>query len=183
MARGIHGTARPRPTSPALAAAVACLVAAAPGQAAADEGENALSVSLNYATYAVPDHNPPGAMLGFDYERGFTDTVWLRVSGGGSVFYSGEDGASYAGHAVIGLTYAFDVLRYVPYANLGVGAIVIGGGPTETDVSALLELGFGLDILHSRSFSYGVQVRFESFIEETAFFTAGLRATYRWGFF
>jgi hypothetical protein len=150
-------------------------------QALASPGEQAISVSLNYATFRVPEHDPNGSVLGFDYERGFTDVVWLRVTGGGGAYY--DDDFSYSGHATVGLTYSFDVLKYVPYANLGIGGIVLGGGGVETDVHALVELGLGVDILHSRTFSYGVQLRFESFLQETSFFTGGVRATWRWGFF
>ena len=75
------------------------------------------------------------------------------------------------------------MLKYVPYVNLGVGGIILGGGDVDLDVTALLEMGGGLDVLHSRSFSYGAVIRFESYIQETAFFTAGLRMTWHWGFF
>ena len=149
--------------------------------ALADEGESVVSVSLSYATFAIPDHNPSGSVVGMDYERGITDVLWLRASGGAGVYYA--DSASYSGHGVVGLTYALDVLKYVPYVNLGVGGIVTTGGEFDTEVHPLAELGGGLDILHSPNFSYGVQARFESFLTETAFFSAGVRLSWRWGFF
>lgn len=161
-----------------VAAAVLC--AAAP-TASADEGETALSVTLGYATFAIPDHDPHGAALGLDYERGVTDALWLRGSAGGGVYH--QDGPAYSGHAVLGLTYALDVLKYVPYANLGIGAIAVTGDELDTGVHPLLEIGGGLDILVDRGFSWGVQARFESFLDRTAFFTAGARLTWRWGFF
>jgi hypothetical protein len=160
--------------------AVALVSAAAP--AAASDDESALSVSLAYGTYAIPDYNPHGAVLGVEYERGFSDALAWRISGGAGG-YTLDGQRSYSGHLTAGLTYLFDVLKYVPYANLGVGAIVIGGGEVDTQVKALIEIGAGLDVLHSRSLSYGVQLRFESFASQTAFFTAGVRATWRWGFF
>lgn len=162
------------------------VVALSGGVAHAGEDDRSLSVFAGYGTYTIPDHSPDGGVLGLDYERGFSDSMSLRASGGVGMypFDDGDLSASYSGHATLGLTYLFDVLKYVPYANLGAGAIVLTGGPVEdTTVKALLELGLGLDILHSRSFSYGIQVRLESFIQETSFFTAGVRATWRWGFF
>lgn len=162
------------------------LVALTGGSALADEDDRSVSVFAGYATYVVPDHTPDGGVIGLDYERGFSDAMSLRASGGFGVypFDDADMGVSYSGHATLGLTYLFDVLKYVPYVNVGAGAIVLTGGPLEdTKVSALLELGVGLDILHSRSFSYGIQARLESFIQETSFFTAGVRATWRWGFF
>jgi hypothetical protein len=169
-----------------IATAVAVLAA---GEARAADGENALSVSLSYGRYSIPDHAPHGSVLGFDYERGFADNAWLRLSGGGGLFFeSGEEEEglqrSYTGHATLGLTYIFDdTLKYVLYGNLGLGAIVLGGQGVDRKLAALVELGLGLDIQRSRTFSYGAQVRFESFLSETAFFTAGARATWRWGFF
>jgi hypothetical protein len=168
-----------------IAGAVAVGLALAAGPTAqADEGDHALSVSLSYGRFSSsePELDGNGAVLGFDYERGVSDAIWLRASVGGGV-YRAEDDTSFSGHFTAGVTYAFDVIRYVPYLNAGIGGIVLGGGAAETDVAALLEIGAGIDVLHSREFSYGVLIRFESFIERTSFFTAGLRATYRWGFF
>lgn len=164
----------------ALLAAVLVL-GAAPPRAQAAEGENTLSLFLGYGTLARADQQPSGGVLGLDFERGFSDALAWRLSGGLGT-YPGTP-LTYSGHLTAGLTYLFDVLKYVPYANLGVGAIAIGGGDLDPEVSALLELGAGLDVLHSRSFSYGVQLRFESFLEQTSFFTVGVRASWRWGFF
>ena len=48
----------------------------------------------------------------------------------------------------------------------------------------LLELGGGLEVLQSRSLSYGVQPRFASFIADHESSSAlGVRASWRWGFF
>jgi hypothetical protein len=173
------------PTLP-LAAAVCAVAVLCPAPAAASEGESALSVYLGYGTYAVVDEDERpsghGTVIGLDFERGVSDALSLRVSGGGGG-YLGDDRTTYSGQFTVGITYLLDVVKYVPYVNVGLGGIVIGGGGMNTEFAGLLELGGGVDILHSRSFSYGVQLRFESFIEQTAFFTAGVRATWRWGFF
>ena len=157
-------------------------LAALSAPCAASEGEHALSFSLGYATYAIPDYNPHGGVFGVDYERGFSDAFSFRLSGGLGG-YRGDGLSTYSGHLVAGLTYLFDVVKYVPYANLGIGGIVIAGGEDGTRSSVLVELGVGVDVLRSRSFSYGIGLRFETFLQETSFFTAGLRATWRWGFF
>ncbi len=162
-------------------AAVAAFLAVA-GPASAGEDDRSLSLSLSYATYAIPDHSPKGAVLGVDYERGFSEALAVRVSGGTGAYYE-DSSASYTGHLVVGMTYLFDVLKYVPYINGGVGGIVIAGGDTDTHFAPLVEVGVGLEILHSRTFSYGAILRFESQIKETHFFTGGLRITWRWGFF
>ena len=167
------------------AVAVASFVGSPPAQASEDD--RSLSVSLMYGRYAIPGLAPHGGVLGVDFERGFSDALALRVSGGGGTYF-GET-QSYSGHLTVGVTYLFDVIKYVPYANIGIGGIVLSGGTNEdgeavdTEISGLIELGFGVDVLHSRSFSYGVLLRFESFVESTAFFTVGARVTWRWGFF
>jgi hypothetical protein len=167
-------------TGIAIVLTAAALVALpAPVQAA--DGERALSLGLGYATYTQPDYNPHGAVLGMDFERGFSDALSWRVSGGAGAYY--RDGLSFSGHLTIGLTYLFDVLKYVPYANAGIGGIIIGSGERDIDVSPLAEIGVGLDILRSRTASYGVYIRFETLLQETSFLTAGVRSTWRWGFF
>ena len=156
-----------------------CLV---PQPAQASDGESALSVSLSYGTYLIPDYSPDGAVLGVSFERGFSDTLAWRVSGGGGAYYGGEQ-LTYSGHATFGFTYLLDVLKYVPYLEAGAGAIIIAGGEAGTDISPLIQIGVGLDILRSRTFSYGVHLQFESLLQETSFFTAGARVSWRWGFF
>ena len=158
-----------------------CLLSAV-APAHASEGDSALSISLGYGTYAIPDHRPDGGVLGVEYERGISDALSLRLAGAGGL-YVGDGQTSYSGQLVAGMTYLFDVIKYVPYASAGVGGIVIAGGEDGSRLSALVELSVGLEVLHSRRFSYGVQLRAETFIQETSSFAAGVRATYHWGFF
>jgi hypothetical protein len=171
-----------RPLPPAVAALAAVVVGAAVAPAAlASEDDRAFSLFAGYGRFTVPDRVADGGVLGVDYERGLTDAVSLRASAGGGLYAS--DGLAYSGQAVLGITYLFDVLRYVPYANLGVGAIVMSGDTIDTTVEPLVELGLGLDILQSRETSWGVQVRYETLTNEPSYLTAGLRLTWRWGFF
>lgn len=176
-----------------LAAGLAMAVTAGPVWA--DEGEKALSVYGGFASFAVdPDGSDEtstglGFGAGVDYEHGITETVWIRLSGGGAL-YSGRP-TSASGHATLGLTYVFDVFKYVPYGHVGVGGAVLWadrapGEPEpmrETSLVPLVELGGGLDILSNPDFSWGVQLRLQSFVTQTALFTGGLRVSWRWGFF
>jgi hypothetical protein len=164
----------------ALAAGLAIAVAAP--AADASEDDRAFSVSLNYGRYTLDeDISPDGGVVGFDYEHGISDPISLRASAGGGLYY--QDGPAYSGHAVVGVTYLFDVLKYVPYANIGAGGIVLGGDGFDTQLEPLIEIGFGVDFLRSREFSWGVLARYETYFNETSFFTAGARLTWRWGFF
>lgn len=150
--------------------------------ALASDGENALSLSANYGTYLIPDYSPHGGVIGIAFERGFSDSLSWRVAGGGGLFY-GSDQLTYSGHLTVGMTYLLDVLKYVPYVELGAGAIAIAGGELETRIKPLIQVGLGIDVLRSRTFSYGIRLEFESLLQETSFFTLGVRATWRWGFF
>ena len=169
-----------------LLIAALLLGVALPAQASDDE--NAISVSLGYGTYAVPDYQPSGGVLSVAYRRGFSDAFSWRVSGGAGLYHGASD-LTYSGHATAGIVYLLDVLKYVPYVEVGLGAILIAGRapqdgePVGVQISPLLQGAIGLDVLSSRSFSYGVRVEFESLLQETAFFTAGARVTWRWGFF
>jgi hypothetical protein len=152
--------------------------------AAADEGESALSVGLSFASFTIPDHDGQGGGLGIEYERGLSDAFWLRLSAAGAVLDGGgDDGTSYAGHGAVGLTYVVDVLKYVPYLHAGIGAVALGGGAVDSEFHPVAEIGVGLDVLARRGLSYGAFARLGSFLDDSAFVTAGLRVTWRWGFF
>jgi hypothetical protein len=164
-----------------LGVLLACL-GLAPAPAAAADGENSLSVYLGYGTYQLGELQPHGSVLELAYERGFSDALSWHVIGGGGL-YRGGGALAYSGQLSAGFTYVLDVLRYVPYVTAGVGGVVTGGGDQGTTLSPLIALGAGLDILHSRRFSYGIELRVESLLARTSFFTAGVRATWRWGYF
>ncbi len=172
----------PKTIATALPFVLALLVS--PHTAHADEEESALSLSSALAGFSVPDHSAIGGMLGGDYEYGLTDLIWLRASAGGGVLYDRDSqGSAYAGVAEVGITYVLDVLRYVPYVDLGVGGIYMQGDDIEDPLKPLIALGIGMDLLTSRKRSYGVFARFESFLGRSAFYQVGMRTTWRWGFF
>lgn len=177
-----------------LAGGLALGIAAAPGaRARADEGESALSPYVGFASFALAEESDTttglGVGAGLDYERGLTEAIWLRLSAGGAL-YNGRPTAA-SGHATAGLTYVFDVLKYVPYAHLGLGGAVLYAdhapgedqADNQTSLEPLIELGGGLDVLTDPDFSWGIHIRFGSFITRSALFTAGFRVSWRWGFF
>lgn len=167
--------------------AAGCLLALCigPAIARAGKGEKVLSLVPHYSSIAVTqgdeERTGNGGGLGVDYERGITDVVWLRASARGAV-YDGPNGLAWSGGATVGITWALDIFRYVPYANLGLGALVVGGG-LDTELKPVVELGFGMDVLESRKWSWGFVFRFDSFASQARFFTIGPRISWRWGFF
>lgn len=165
---------------------------------AAAEGERALSVNLGWATFSVPgkpvgNMAPPtlspdvGGALGVSYEQAIGTDIALRGELAGGLFYGGngkkQSADSFAGLGDVGVTFRFDVLKYVPYAFGGVGGVVSGGGPIDKGADFVLCVGGGLDVLESRSRSWGVEGRLASFGGNITLFTLGLRGTVRWGYF
>lgn len=177
---------------PALA-----LLLAASGVARADS-EKAASVSLGWATFSVPgatmdNMQAPsvtpdvGGTVAVMYEQMIGSDLGLRAEGAFGVFYGGQaedqPATSYAGVADAGIVFRFDVLKYVPYAFGGLGAVKTWGGPIGSDLAPVLAIGGGLDILASRQHSYGFEVRIASFGGDVTVFTLGIRGTTRWGYF
>ncbi len=163
------------------------------GAARADEGERIISgygALGSFATGIGEDSTTEvGAALGVDFEVGLTEALWFRLSGGGGIYTGRPTSAS--AQASAGITFVFDVLRYVPYAHLGVGGVALyadetpGADDADTAVSLhpLIELGAGVDILSASDYSWGLHIRAESFVDRTALVMIGARLSYRWGFF
>ncbi len=160
------------------------LVLLVPASAGAIEGESSLSVTPRFSALRVEvddvESSGVGGGLSLDYQRGFSDTWWFR----GAIAGAFHDGGLWNGTATLGLTYAVDVLRYVPYLGAGVGGAVVGGDAlSATQVRPLLELGAGVDVLESRTFSWGVDARVSAYLDGLVLFTIGPRFSWRWGYF
>jgi hypothetical protein len=174
----------------AVVAVLFCPALARPGEAA--EGEKALGAGLDYSAWNVeqPDHpgndhdsiTAQGAQLVGDYEYGWNDTLWLRASLRAG-YHVVPDGTAWSTGGTIGITYAFDVLRYVPYGELGIGVLAVGGDGLFTEVRPVVELGLGLDVLEGRTWSWGVVAHFDGTYSQALFFTIGPRVSWRWGYF
>lgn len=162
------------------------------------ESERALSLGVSWATFSVPGEaagnmEPPsispdvGGALSLAYEHAIGSDFALRGELVGGLFYGGgaedQPQTSYAAVADAGVVFRFDVLKYVPYAFLGLGAAGTTGGPIERELDLVLVIGGGLDVLVSRARSYGVEARLASFGGDITVFTLGARGTVRWGYF
>ena len=178
--------------------ALVVLALAATATPARAEGERALSLTLGWATFSTTGESinnmaPPtvspdvGGSLGLIYEHALSSDLSLRGELAGGAFYGGgtekQSKGSYAGIADVGVTFRFDVLKYVPYAFAGIGGVASTGGPIDSQVDLVLAIGGGLDVLTSRARSYGVEARLASFGGDITLFTLGVRGTLRWGYF
>jgi hypothetical protein len=121
------------------------------------------------------------------YEHSVSTDFSLRAELAGGMFYGGatemQGNMSYALLGDAGVAFRFDVLKFVPYAFAGLGAIAAGGGPIDGSVDLALVVGGGLDWLRSRERSYGIEARVASFVGDLTVVTFGVRGTLRWGFF
>jgi hypothetical protein len=168
---------------------VALATALAPGIAVAADGESALSAAIGVGTFILPGERDdesiaPGAggVLHAIYERSFSEALSWRLELGGGLY--GGGGLSYSAAAAGGLVYRFDVLRYVPYALVEVGASLVGGGPVPAPVlDPVVQIGGGLDVLLGRERSWGIEARVASFAGDTTTVSISARTTWRWGFF
>ena len=162
------------------------------------EGERALSVDLGWATFSAPGKAsgkmaPPsvspdiGGTLGAIYEHGISSDLSLRGELAGCLFTGGtgkgQSDPSYAALGDVGAVYRFDVLKYVPYAFAGIGGLYAGGGPIDRGSELVLAIGGGLDILQSRTRSWGFEGRVASFGGDVTVFSLAVRGSVRWGFF
>ncbi len=187
----IDRSVRSRALGPRLAALTAAALVGGgggPAPARAGDGETAVSAAVGFATYATPGEEDDemltptaGATLQATYERGLGDYAAVRAPLAGAVY--GGGGVAGTGLATVGLSYRLDVLRYVPYAAVGVGLLVRGGGPFATGVEPALELGGGVDVLRGRARSWGVAAAITSFASDTTTVTVTVRSTWRWGYF
>jgi hypothetical protein len=165
---------------------LATLLVSCPALAQAAEGESGVSASVGYGHYAVSQDDETldarGGVVGVDYAYGISDSFWLRGSLSGGL-YDGPEGTANSGVATFGLTYQFDLLRYVPWISLGAGAAVVGGGGIDGQILPLVGASLGLEVLESRAFSWGAAATFDTYGADLLYFTIGPRVTWRWGYF
>jgi len=187
-----------RPPARLLPAFVLASAVAVPTTAAA-EGERAFSVGLGWATFSTPGEptmenmEPPaitptvGGSVSAIYEHAIGSDFSLRGEGAYGLFHGGhtpeQSSMSHAFVGDVGATFRFDVLKYVPYAFGGIGAVYTTGGPITSGGNFVLSIGGGLDVLVDRAKSWGIEGRLASFGGDVTIFTLGIRGTRRWGYF
>jgi len=166
----------------------------------ADGDDRALSLSFGYATFSEPGkptNNSQSTSITPDfgltpsvmYEHAVSTDLSLRGELGGGFFYGGRSmnpkntgDVSWLGIADVGITFRFDVLRYVPYGFGGIGGMVSTGGALDGGAVPVIVVGGGLDILQNRARSWGFEARLVGFASDVTVFTIGLRGTARWGY-
>ena len=158
----------------------------------AHAGEEEWQVTLTPA-YAVVDFDtrtPSGAGLAVDVGYGITESLTVRAAvawsahpvdenkmrklGGGTLQVTGAFG---------GIRYAFDLLRTVPYLNLGLGAIY-ASGPDPDSTNFSYEAAIGFDRLMSRRWAWGAIAAYHGFVSNYSklpvYLYVGPNISFRW---
>ena len=119
-------------------------------------------------TVSIDGRKPWGLAGGLDLEYGLTDAWAIRLSLEGSTHDVSKanamdvrpEGAIRTDAALVGLTYTFDVLRLVPYADLQIGFAQVRGAVTAPQSLFATELGLGADYFVSRRCLAGVSFQY-----------------------
>jgi hypothetical protein len=173
----------------ALLLAAAALLGAAPARASG--GELVLAGAPLYSLVKWDQRHPSGGGVAVDAAYGLNDWLWLR----GAVFYTAQAarqdenaglpaGAISVGGTFVGLRYALDVLRVIPFVDAGIGALFSGGAGHKGRVDFGVDVGLGFDYLYSRRVSFGLVARYHAFLTNVenipVYLYAGPRFALRW---
>jgi hypothetical protein len=163
---------RRRPLAAPITSSVvaATLTAAAPWTASAvGEDEWQLGAGGGFCQLRADGRGGPGFALRVEGQRGMSDLFALRAAVGSSWTGVAAAGARPAGwtrsfHAVGGATVAYDVLRVVPFADLGVALAHVGGTGIRDAHGALgFEAGVGGEYLVDRRWAVALIGRAQYF--------------------
>jgi hypothetical protein len=141
---------------------------AAAGTRAAGRDEWQLSLREGAGTVNVDGRTPWGNATALDLEYGFLDAWAARVSLEGSLHSVSANqqaglpgGTIHTGAALAGITYTVDILRLVPYFDLELGVVEIGGAVVAKQPHKLVsELGAGGDYFITRRVTTGLSFQY-----------------------
>src|SRR5450755_4483920 len=149
----------------AVASAAAFLVTAGRDARAVGEDEWQVSASAGGGNANGYPLAPWGLAGALDVEYGFLEAFAARASVGvvshpvKAVKGGPPAGTLQARTALVGATYTFDVLRLVPYMEVGVGLLQWSGpGAPRTTMGA--ELGLGADYLVTTRWAWGASAQY-----------------------
>ena len=148
----------PRVRTPTVVLALGVSLAAGRTAAAAGEHEWQAALRLGAGTVSVDGRKPWGLAAGIDVEYGLTDAWALRLSFEGSTHDVSKandmdtrpEGTIRTDAALMGLTYTFDVLRLVPYAEVQAGFAQVRGAVVTPQSLLAMQLGVGADYFVTR---------------------------------
>lgn len=180
----------------ALAALIVTL--AVPRAARGFERQHHLALDPGLAVLQVSDKSTAsvGGGLGLHYSYGLDDQFMILAEVGHNVVALHEKlndadtprtRPSNIQHGAIGLAYALDVIRWVPYFGLLGSGYALRGGTLEHSVGAFgAQIALGVDYEITRYFYAGIAVRQHMLLTDMATYptytTAALRIGAMWGY-
>ncbi|HMC95184.1 MAG TPA: hypothetical protein VKO16_10490, partial [Polyangia bacterium] len=124
-------------------------------------------VRAGVAMVNVDNRQPWGNATALDLEYGFLDAWAARVSLEGSLHSvsanasTGQPGGSiHTEAALLGVTYAIDILRLVPYFDLELGVAQVGGAVLVPRTMLASEFGAGGDYFVTRRVIAGLSFQY-----------------------
>jgi hypothetical protein len=182
----------------ALAVGVLAGLAIAPEPARADFKEWTIAAMPAYALSYVDTRSASGGGAGLDVGFGVSESLTLHASGFvswhslPSVPMGARGGTMGAFAAMLGVSYAFDVIRLVPAFDVSAGVLGVRGGASFNDGTLLtpstafgVALGVTLDYLINRHVAVGIAVRYHAYITDLSripvYLFAGPRVLFRFG--
>jgi hypothetical protein len=183
-------------------ASVMLLLLAVPASAQAEFKQWSASLTPAYAVTYVDSRAPSGGGGGAEVGFGITESLTLKASGFLSWHPVAATKTTAAGtlgefSAMLGISYALDVIRLVPSFDLMIGVLGLRGDAafsTGAKANAVLSppstafgigLGFGLDYLVTRTVMVGAVVRYHAFVTDITripvYLFVGPRVTFVWG--
>jgi hypothetical protein len=153
-----------KPAIALVALGIGLSVAATAHAAGADEWQAALRFGIGRLNLS---DNIWGPVAALDVEYGITDAWALRGSLEGFSHGVSEDkangipaGSQRLGAALAGVAYTLDILRLVPYADVELGVVHIGGPLAAPYTRFASELGIGGDYYVTRNLRAGLSFQY-----------------------
>lgn len=186
--------ARRRVAACGLAWAAAWLLFDRPA-ARAEQRELQLGLQPVYGITYIDQRSPSGGGGNLQLSYGITDAVGIQLHGGLTAHPLAEDmdkmlpaGLLLTWHASVGVMYALDIVRVVPYFEASVGILGVTTRTTAgagTSLNAGAEIGLGADYMLNRRWAVGVALRYHAFLTDLGriplYLTVGPRVVLRFG--
>ena len=147
--------------APRVLAALITLCALPGAALAAGEGEKQVAADLGFALAGVADKARSGVQVGAEAAWGLNDS-WAGHAGASYAFLPGQPagGLRHLTTVTLGATYSLDVVRWVPFVDLGLSVADLRGGSASSQYLGP-QVGLGADYLLSRGWSLAALARFD----------------------
>ena len=141
---------------------------------AAGPGEKQVAASVGFALAGGDDSERPGMQAGVEAALGFTD-AWAGRAAVNSSWQAGSGGPRYVTEVSLGAIYSLDVVRWVPFLDLGFSlADLRGNGASSQRLGP--QAGLGVEYQLSRRWTLAALAHFDYF----ALRLAGSGGTHPW---